>query len=191
MPATKVRPDVIAAATKLFSQRGFHGTSMQHIADALGIRKASLYHHVRSKEDLLYAIHEELLDQLIEETVAVVSSAQSPEEKLKAIIYLYTRIVAEDVEAVTVLLKERDSVSGERWTGLVAKRDLFEQMVRGVVGAGVESGAFVDRDPGLLTKTILALPGWTATWYRSGGPVGADELAELYADVAINGIVSR
>jgi AcrR family transcriptional regulator len=184
-----LRPDVIAAATKLFSQRGFHGTSMQHIADELEMRKASLYHHVAAKEDLLYAIHEQLIDRLINETVEALAAPGSPADKLRAIIYLNTRIVAEDVEAVTVLLKERDSVSGDRWTGLVAKRDLFEQMVCGVVREGVESGSFVDRDPNLMTKTVLAMPGWTSTWYRPEGPLNPDDLASLYADIALGGVV--
>ena len=88
-----------------------------------------------------------------------------------------------------MLLKERDSVSGDRWTGLVAKRDLFEQMVCGVVREGVESGLFVDRDPNLMTKTVLAMPGWTSTWYRPEGPLNPDDLASLYADIALGGVV--
>lgn len=186
-----VRPDIVAAATKLFSQRGFHGTSMQHIADALRIRKASLYYHVRSKEDLLFAIHERLINRLIAETVDALASSRSPADKLRDIIYLNTRIVAEDVEAVMVLLKERDAVTGDRWTGLVAKRDLFEQMVCGVVREGVDSGVFVERDPSLMTKTVLALPGWTSTWYRPGGPLTADDIASLYSEVALSGLLRR
>ena len=70
-----VRPDIIDAATRIFSERGYHAASMSDIADAVGIRKASLYHHVRKKEDLLFAIHEALVDELIDETMAVSSSS--------------------------------------------------------------------------------------------------------------------
>ena len=61
--APPVRPDIIAAATRVFSERGYHAASMSEIADEVGIRKPSLYHHVRKKEDLLFAIHETLIDE--------------------------------------------------------------------------------------------------------------------------------
>src|SRR3954451_24999994 len=80
--ASGVRPDIIEAATKIFSERGYHAASMSDIAEAVGFRKASLYHHVRKKEDLLFAIHESLVDELITETMAVSSSSAAPAEKV-------------------------------------------------------------------------------------------------------------
>ncbi|HEY5334166.1 MAG TPA: helix-turn-helix domain-containing protein, partial [Solirubrobacterales bacterium] len=79
----EVRPDIIAAATRIFSERGYHAASMTDIADAVGIRKASLYHHVRKKEDLLFAIHETLVDELIDETMAITSTSASAAEKVR------------------------------------------------------------------------------------------------------------
>lgn len=174
----------------MFSLRGYHGTSMQHIADELGIRKASLYHHVEAKEDLLFAIHEALIDDLIDQTVRVLATSASPEDKLRGIIVVNTMIVGNDVEAVTVFQKERDAVAGERWAALVSKRDLFERMVTGVIQDGIDRGVFADRGAALLTKAILAMPGWTATWFRPDGPQTAAEIAELYADLAIHGIAA-
>ena len=71
---TRVRDDIIAAATRVFSQRGYHAASMTEIADEVGIRKPSLYHHIRKKEDLLFAIHEQLIDELSEETTAALAT---------------------------------------------------------------------------------------------------------------------
>src|SRR5439155_17644943 len=65
----KIRSDVLSAATRVFSERGYHGASMQDVADAAGMQKASLYYHVGRKEDLLYAIHEQMMDELTEKTL--------------------------------------------------------------------------------------------------------------------------
>lgn len=185
----QVRADVVQAATRIFSRRGYHGTSMQHIADELGMRKASLYHHVKAKEDLLFAIHERLIDRLIDQTVEVVSSSRSPEDKLRHIILVNTRIVVEDVDALAVFLKERDVLDGERWASLVSKRDLYEHLVVGVLRDGIRTGAFIDMDPNLMAKVVLAMPGWLSMWYRPGGPLGADELADVFSSVAIHGVL--
>lgn len=186
-----IRDDIVQAATRIFSRRGYHGTSMQHIADELGMRKASLYHHVSAKEDLLFAIHQRLIDKLVNGTLEVVSSSLGPEEKLRRIILVNTEMVTGDVDAVSVFLKERDAIAGERWTGVVAQRDVYEQMVAGVIRDGVSSGVFAQADPALLTKAVLSMPSWASMWFRADGPMGAEELAELFSDVALYGLVGR
>ncbi len=186
-----IRDDIVQAATRIFSRRGYHGTSMQHIAEELGMRKASLYHHVSAKEDLLFAIHQRLIDKLVDGTLEVVSSSLGPEEKLRRIILVNTRMVTGDVDAVTVFLKERDAIAGERWAGIVARRDVYEQMVTGVIREGVTSGIFADAEPALLTKAVLSMPSWASMWYRAEGPKNAEQLAELFSDVALYGLVGR
>src|SRR5437870_4976319 len=81
----KIREDVLAAAAKVFSERGYHGASMQDVANAAGMQKASLYHHVGQKEDLLFAIHEKMIDELTALTIPVVSSSRSPAEKIRGV----------------------------------------------------------------------------------------------------------
>jgi TetR/AcrR family transcriptional regulator, cholesterol catabolism regulator len=186
-----IRDDIVQAATRIFSRRGYHGTSMQHIAEELGMRKASLYHHVSAKEDLLFAIHQRLIDKLVNGTLEVVSSSLGPEEKLRRIILVNTQMVTGDVDAVSVFLKERDAIAGERWAGVVAQRDVYEQMVAGVIRDGVNSGVFVQADPALLTKAVLSMPSWASMWFRAEGPMNAEQLAELFSDVALYGIVGR
>lgn len=186
-----IRDDIVQAATRIFSRRGYHGTSMQHIAEELGMRKASLYHHVSAKEDLLFAIHQRLIDKLVNGTLEVVSSSLGPEEKLRRIILVNTQMVTGDVDAVSVFLKERDAIAGERWAGVVAQRDVYEQMVAGVIRDGVNSGVFAQADPVLLTKAVLSMPSWASMWFRAEGPMGAEELAELFSDVALYGLVGR
>jgi TetR/AcrR family transcriptional regulator, cholesterol catabolism regulator len=189
--ASVVRPDIIEAATRIFSERGYHAASMSDIADAVGIRKASLYHHVRKKEDLLFAIHEALVDELIDETLAVSSSSASPADKVRELLHLTMRFIARNRDGVAVFLSERHAVTGERWQALVVKRDLYERMVCQIITEGRSSGEFADLPPELVAKALLGMANWAYTWFRQDGPLSADEVGEVFAAIALRGLEAR
>jgi len=186
-----VRPDIIAAATRIFSERGYHAASMSDIADAVGIRKASLYHHVRKKEDLLFAIHETLVDELIDETMSISSSSDPAAEKVRRLLHVTMNFIARNREGVTVFLAERHAVTGERWQALVVKRDFYERMVNQIVTEGRADGEFVDLPPEIVARALLGMANWGYTWFQPGGPLSAEEVAEAFATIALRGLEVR
>jgi AcrR family transcriptional regulator len=185
-----VRADIIDAATKVFSLRGYHAASMTEIAEVLGMRKPSLYHHVRKKEDLLFAIHEQLIDELIEQTVSVVSASDSPAEKIREVLRVTMSFVARHRDGVTVFLQERRAVSGERWSELVVKRDFYERMVSRVIADGVQSGAFRRVPPEIAARAVLAMANWGYTWFDPEGELSADAVSDVFATIALDGLCS-
>jgi TetR/AcrR family transcriptional regulator, cholesterol catabolism regulator len=187
----KVRPDIVAAATRVFSQRGYHAASMNEVAEELGMRKPSLYHHVRKKEDLLFAIHEQLIDELIEQTVSVLLTAHTPEEKIRRVLRVNMLFVARHRDGVTVFLQERRAVTGERWEELVFKRDFYEKMVSAVIAEGIAAGSFVDVPPNIAARGVLAMANWGYTWFDPQGELSADAVSEVFAEIALKGLLSR
>jgi AcrR family transcriptional regulator len=187
----QVRADIIAAATRVFSQRGYHAASMVEIADEVGMRKPSLYHHVRKKEDLLFAIHEQLIDELIEQTTSALSTSRSPAEKVREVLRVSMSFVARHRDGVTVFLQESRAVSGERWGELVVKRDLYEKMVSGAICEGVSSGMFVDVPPQIAARAVLAMANWGYTWFDPSGELSAQAVSDIFADIALNGLLTR
>src|SRR3954451_7292283 len=186
-----VREDIIRAATRVFSDRGYHAASMAEIAEAVGIRKPSLYHHVRKKEDLLFLIHERMVDELIEQTMPVFTSSMSPAEKLRGALTIAMRFVARHRDGVTVFLTEQRAMSGERCSELVVKRDFYEQMVHGIIADGTAAGTFVEVPPKIATKAILAMANWGYEWFQPDGPLSADEVADTFATIALRGLEVR
>ena len=186
-----VRADIIAAATRVFSRRGYHAASMAEVAAEVGIQKPSLYHHVRKKEDLLFAIHEQLIDELTTETLAVVSTSMTPSEKLHAVLHANMRFIANRRDAVTVFLQERHVVTGDRWAELVVKRDFYEHLVNGIISEGIDGGAFVDLPPQIAARGVLAMANWCYTWFNPAGELGADEVADVFARIALQGLEVR
>jgi TetR/AcrR family transcriptional regulator, cholesterol catabolism regulator len=187
----KVRPDIVAAATRVFSQRGYHAASMNEVAEELGMRKPSLYHHVRKKEDLLFAIHEQLIDELIEQTVSVLLTAHTAEEKIRRVLRVNMSFVARHRDGVTVFLQERRAVTGERWEELVFKRDFYEKMVSAVIAEGIATGSFVDVPPNIAARGVLAMANWGYTWFDPKGELSADAVSEIFAEIALKGLLAR
>jgi AcrR family transcriptional regulator len=186
-----VREDIVQAATRVFSRRGYHAASMAEIADEVGMRKPSLYHHVRKKEDLLFAIHERLIDELIDETMAVLSTSRNPEEKMREVLRVAVGLVARHRDGVTVFLRERRSVSGERWAELTVKRDLYEKMVGRVVSEGIADERFIDVPAAVATRAILGMANWSSMWFEPEGELAAESLADIFAQLALNGLIRR
>lgn len=189
--AIKVRPDIIEIATRIFSERGYHAASMSEIADAVGIRKASLYHHVRKKEDLLFAIHETLIEELIAETETIAASAATPAEKVTELLRVTMGFIARNRDGVTVFLSERHAVTGERWQALVIKRDYYERMVSQIITEGKTTGAFVELPADIVARALLGMVNWGYTWFQLGGELSAEQVAEVFAAVALKGIEPR
>jgi AcrR family transcriptional regulator len=189
--APKVRADIIAAATRVFSRRGYHGASMAEIAEEVGIRKPSLYHHVRKKEDLLFAIHEQLIDELTAQTQTAMAEVDDPGEKLAASLRVALSFVSRHKDAVTVFLQERREVRGRRWSELVAKRDAYEHMIQEVLAEGTRSGRFIEVSPAIASKAVLAMANWGYTWFDPNGPLSAEEVADVFAGIAIRGLEHR
>jgi AcrR family transcriptional regulator len=186
-----VREDIIRAATRVFSDRGYHAASMAEIAEAVGIRKPSLYHHVRKKEDLLFLIHERMIDELIQQTLPVFTSSMTPAEKLRGALTIAMRFVARHRDGVTVFLTEQRAMSGERWTQLVVKRDSYERMVHTIIAEGTASGAFIDVPPKIAAKAVLAMANWGYEWFQPDGPLSADDVADTFATIALRGLEVR
>lgn len=186
-----VRADIIEAATRLFSERGYHGASMTEIAAEVGIQKPSLYHHVRKKEDLLFAIHEQLIDELTQETLEALAAAKTPSENLATVLHASMRFIAHRKDAVTVFLQERHAVTGDRWAQLVVKRDAYEQLVKDIIAEGTRSGQFIDLPPSIAARGVLAMANWCYTWFNPDGALGADEVADVFAKIALRGLEVR
>jgi AcrR family transcriptional regulator len=164
---------------------------MQDVAEAAGMQKASLYHHVGQKEDLLFAIHEQMIDQLTALAVPVVSSSRAPAEKVRDVIKVALEYIALHREGATVFLQDLGAVKGARWNAVIAKRDFFERMVEGVIADAAGTGAFAETRPEIATRAILGMVNWCYTWYRPDGELSPTEVADVLASIAVDGLLAR
>lgn len=184
------RTDIIHAAAQIFRQKGYHGTSMQDIADAVHLQKASLYHHVTGKQDILVTILDQALDQLIEDVEQVVKSDLSPQDKIRSAMRTYVKRLTGDLDLATVLLMEHRSLDDDLRSIHIDRRDRFEAFWRILVQEGVDSGAFRQVDARLTSFAFLGVLNWLITWYRHDGSLSGEQIADRFADLLLSGLVT-
>ena len=183
------REDILEAAAQVFRQKGFHGASMQDIAEAVNLQKASLYHHVSSKQEILLALLDRALELLFER-ISVISNQPIPaDEKLQQMIRAYLQILAENTDLSAVLLFEHRSLERKQHARHVPNRDKFEALWREVLAEGVASKLFTCDDPALTTRAILGILNWTITWYRPDGCLTIDQIADQYSNLLLSGLL--
>jgi AcrR family transcriptional regulator len=186
---TSRRAEVVRAAARLFSERGYHGTSMQHLGDALGLQRGSLYAHIGSKEELLFDVVDEGADRFLERGREAVERPGSATDRLTALLVGHAQTAAEHLDAATVFLNEWKYLSDDPRAAVQAKRDGYEAMVRSIVEDGVASGEFrPDADVRFAATLVLSAGNWLFSWYRPGGELGPTEIGERFAELMTRGL---
>jgi len=183
------RQDILEAAAQVFRQKGFHGASMNDIADAVHLRKASLYHHVSSKQEILLGILDQALEMLLTRISTITESNEPADKKLRLMIREYLQILVENIDLAAVLLFEHRSLDRRQHARHVPNRDKFEALWKDTLAEGVRTKIFKCDDPGLTTRALLGIMNWTITWYNPKGDKTIEQVADDYSKLLLNGLL--
>ena len=190
-PPRERAEEVYTAALRLFRTQGYHATSMQDIAAAVGLYKGSLYHYIGSKEDLLVQVFERAMGDLVSDVERIASDlALRPSEQVRRVIALHVTAVAENLDALTVYLHEYRALTGEAFARVAAQRERYAALVNQVVARGVREGEFGSTDVGIATLGLIGMCNWVCQWYRPGGRLSPDQIAARFADLVLQGLTS-
>ncbi|MER0481185.1 TetR/AcrR family transcriptional regulator [Streptomyces sp. Edi2] len=183
-------PDsLLAVAVEVFIERGYDGTSMEHLSQAAGISKSSIYHHVRSKEELLRRAISRALDGLfgvLEEPGALRGRAI---ERLEHVTRRVAEVLMDELPYVTLLLRVRGNTEAERWA--MERRREFDHEVSDLLKQAAADGDLRDDvDIRLATRLLFGMINSIVEWYRPGrgGAVSRDEVAEAVVRTAFAGL---
>ena len=174
------RAEILREAAEVFRRRGFHGAGMREIARGLGVAPGALYYYFESKEDLLYGCQILSLKRLLKSATGIDRRDLPADEKLRLLIAAHLAHILDELGGSFVHI-EFPALPPARLRDVVSKRDRYERIVRGVIGAGIESGVFRAVDPKLAALTLLGALNWTAIWWR---PEGSDDLPALAGEMA-------
>jgi AcrR family transcriptional regulator len=185
------REEILVAAAQIFSQKGFHATSMQDIAEAVHLQKASLYHHVSSKQEILVDVLDQALDLLIERMEAVMAQPLAPDDMLRQAVQVYLATLLEHRDLAAVLLLEHRNLAPELHARHIPRRDRFEQLWRVLIQRGLDEGVFCCANPAMSARALLGAMHWTITWYRPGGGFTPEEIAAQFSSLFLSGLLDR
>jgi TetR/AcrR family transcriptional regulator, cholesterol catabolism regulator len=180
------KDDLTREAARLFAERGFHGTSMGDLADALGVQKGSLYSLTGSKQELLFATmragataFHAALDGVPDDGAAV--------ERIRLALRGHLRVVAEQIDVATVFTREWRYLEGDYRDEILGERRRYEERWRALFREGVESGGLrTDLDAGAAVLLVLSAANWAYTWLTPGRDT--DELADRFTAILVDGV---
>jgi AcrR family transcriptional regulator len=176
---------VLRRAVEVFNRQGYDGTSMGDLARELGVGKSALYHHVPGKEALLAQALDEALDGLT--AVLDRPAGSTAYERLRAAVRDSVRVLVEHLPAVTLLLRVRGNSEVEL-AALRRRREIDDRLAALVSAAAAEGSLRADLPPDLVSRLLFGMVNSLVEWYRPGGPVDADTLADALATLAFEGL---
>jgi len=152
------------------------------------MRGPSLYAHVASKEDVLWAIVDRVATRFEAAADAATDTARDADDLLAGLVRAPVQVVTEDVGAASVFIHEWRHLSKERRQAVLERRDAYETRFRRAISDGIASGAFAMTDPSLAATFLLTALNGIPTWYRPDGSTSPTQLADLYADLAVRSL---
>jgi AcrR family transcriptional regulator len=185
------RDELLKIAAQLFAERGFRNTTVRDIADAAGILSGSLYHHFDSKESMVDEILQTFQSQLFAAYDEVLASGLSPRQKIEAAVRLSFEAIDEHHHEVAIFQNEADWLSGlgERFAYLADRNAQSRQVWLTLLTDGVASGALKpDVDVELAYRFIRDTVWVAVRWYRPGGGLSAEAVADQYLSILLDGI---
>lgn len=180
------RAEILRAALSAFRERGYHATTLEHIAAQLGIRNTALYHYFPDKEGILYACHQESLAQ-VERILQDAAACLSPAAGLRHAIHEHV-LVMTDTLAGSPLTFEVTALTPDHEAEVIRRRDAYERGLRRLVVEGIHRGEFRRGDPKLTVFAILGAINWVARWYQPDGAEPGTAIATQFAAQLIEGL---
>ena len=178
----------VRTAAELFSKQGYGSTSTRSLSALIGMEKATLYYHVKSKEDLLYVITKSSVETLQEEVANAVEGITCPLERLAVLIRAHCMSLLRDQTQHATSLAEVRALSPDRLAEIVSVRRTYQTEIRRVIEAGQKNGSIrADVEPRYLASMLRGLLDRTVEWYQKGGALSPAELAECFCDIYLFG----
>lgn len=182
------REQILQAAKALFKEKGYHGTTIRDIAEQSGVLSGSLYAHIKTKEDLLFEITNEVADHFIQRLEKVVASQLRPPEKFRAALTAHIQVVAEHLDAASVFSHEWRALSDERRRVIQEKRDTYEALWARILEEGVNTGDFYPEHQRFSRIVTLSVANWLYQWFQPSGKLSAMQVADELATVLLRGV---
>ena len=185
------RRAILETAARVICERGYEGASIQDIADACGLTKAGLYHHIRSKEHLLLEIQNYGMDVFEEQVLHQVLSIADPLERLKTCmaknILLVTRGWSKEI---TIILHEHATLTGEARAQINARKKRYVRFLEGSFAEAVRAGRLRPMHPKVAAFAFLGMVLWIYKWFKPDGAIKEDELVREMQQLFFGGLES-
>ncbi len=182
------RQAIVDTSARVFARQGYHATGIMELCAANDLGKGALYHYIGSKEELLVAIHDRVMDEVMIGADRVTAAGGSPTAQLAMLGDELLDVIHRYPDHVWVFLHEFPALTGPRAAQFRVRRRAYENRVEAVLRAGVESGEFRQVDPWLAARAWLGMHNYTYLWLKPGRRLSARAVARPFAEIFMHGI---
>jgi AcrR family transcriptional regulator len=190
-PKWQARRDAIVdVSAQVIAHRGYHATGLTELCAANGLGKGALYHYIGSKEALLAAIHDRVMDEVMRGADRVAEAGGSPSSQLARLGDELLDVIHRYPDHVWVFLHEFPALTGEWAEQFRLRRREYERRVEAVLRDGIESGEFRRVDARLTALAWLGMHNYTYLWLKTGGRLSARDVARPFAEIFVRGIAA-
>lgn len=181
--------EIALAAVKLFEEKGYHATSVQDIADEVGLQKGSLYHYIHSKEDLLHQIAHQAISEFNDRLEKILAADLSAQQKLTQAIENHLTVSISNLQTTTVLLREAFSLGEHQHQVIQDLTDKYVYLWTKILEEGQANGEFDVPEPKLAALALLGSCNWVYRWYKTSGKLSAEDVSKVFSDLFLNGLL--
>ena len=185
--ADKIK-EIHGVVTRLFARKGYHNTSMREIARGLGMNQSSLYHYFDSKEDILYALINDTVDDALNTLEGICKTDISPHSKLNRVLSFYTNFYAGDQDRLRLLVNELGNLGKDYRKVLIKKERRYVHLIQLILKALSSEGRMKPIPPAVATFAFFGMVHYTIKWYDRDGPIKSGELADYFLEIFTKGI---
>ncbi|MBF7082268.1 TetR family transcriptional regulator [Desulfallas sp. Bu1-1] len=189
--AAERRLNILKAAAKLFSEKGYHDATIEEIARELKYTKGSIYYYINSKQDLLFQCHELAMNLLLDNIYRIRDLGLAPDLMLKEVIKGHIETLMSEFNLVTVMLVSDYELEEEYARIIINKRDEYEGIIAGIIRDGIEKAIFRDVPVKVVINLIMGAANWIGRWFRPEGPMTLQEISQFYADYLVEPLLVR
>ena len=188
-PAGERLAEIYRAAAQIILRKGYDATSVNDIANALGMTKAGLYHYINGKKELLFDIMNFGLWELDEEVAAPARAVADPAERLRFLVDAHARLVTRGGGAITILVDEVTALTPAQQRKITQSKRKYFDFLRGTLNELKAAGKMQDVDTTAAAFSLLGMINWLSRWFQQGGALSEEQAADEIVKIALHGLM--
>ncbi|MGI6548661.1 MAG: TetR/AcrR family transcriptional regulator [Syntrophomonadales bacterium] len=184
------KDEILAVAAKLFREHGYDATTLENITDQIGISEPAIYYYFNSKEDILYEICRQQTTHYLNQALTIAMSKLDLPEKVSKVIEAHILDFDAHRDRAEAYLREAAYLPIERRKEIYVIGNTFESVLRELVEKGIKEGVFRPLNSKIIVRGITGLCSWVGNWYYPDGPLDIHEIAAIYIDFLLPGLLA-
>jgi len=183
--------EMLQAAAACFGEQGYQATTLETVAERLGISRVTLYRYYPSKEELLVRVFERTIAIFQRGLQQICAQDIPPEERLRQVIRHQVRLMVDHRNFLTVFFSEEGSLPSDKARRARIERRSYDELIEGVIREGIEAGRLAPLPPKLVSFALLGMCNWLYQWYQPDGPLSAEEVARIFIALVERGYLAH